>query len=132
MTRARIRRVQSWESTSGQVLSSKVVVRRGSESDNVYAEYEVTYSVKGSPYRAHFESWSSSPVMGQEKAARHPPGSAARIYHDPANPRTVDPDLEMNPATLSLPAWALGSGLSLFLSGLVLALLGGSRPQGDL
>jgi hypothetical protein len=133
LLRSRIEKARSWQTAEAEVLSSRAYVKPGTDSDDSFTEYEVRYTVNGTPYTTKFEKWSSSLEEAQAKAARHSKGSQGRVSYNPADPRQIDANLGMNPATLSTPVSILGGGVVAILFGLAFVVAGApTGPPGDL
>ncbi len=132
MLRSGIQKAQTWPSADAEVLSSRVVVREGTDNDEVLTEYELRYAVQGATVQSHFESWSGSTAEAQSKAARHPAGSRGKLSYDPQRPSNSDPNLGMNPATLAPAVWVMAGGIGAILFGCLFAVLGGAVASGDL
>lgn len=114
-----VRASRDWPSTPGTVESAQVAMRsEGNERKLFAAQIRYRYDVAGRSFageRVSFES-GPSPNRGLAEAIvqRYAPGSAVRVFYDPAQPQRA----VLEPGGSSLLPWLLGGlGVALALAG---------------
>lgn len=120
----RARSMQSWQETTGEILSSRVVEERAhtradSGSGILYRpDLMYGYHIGGRELAGHrralLDSSASMPEFAESVVRKYPPGKIVTVYFDPANPK--DSVLERDNAS----GWAsaiFGLGVAVMIGG---------------
>lgn len=83
---------QNWPTTTGEVISSRVTVRRSGNSRTEHPSVVYTYSVNGQAFTGQIvragDQFGATRIIGdaQRIVERYSPGSRVTVFYNPLNP----------------------------------------------